>query len=55
MWRAKIDGNRIRDAKNVAVLRELGWDVLIVWECEVRDQARLASRLREFLLPDRRG
>jgi len=52
-WRAKIDGNRIRDAKNVAALRELGWDVLIIWECEVREQARLASRLCEFL-PDLR-
>lgn len=48
-WRVKIEANRIRDAKNVVALRELGWDVLIVWECEVRDQARLASRLRGFL------
>ena len=51
-WRAKIEGNRIRDVKNVAALRELGWDVLIVWECEVRGCAQLADRLREFLLSD---
>lgn len=48
-WRDKIEANRIRDAKNIAALRELGWDVLVVWECEVRDQARLASNLRDFL------
>lgn len=48
-WRAKIDANRIRDMRNVVALRELGWDVLVVWECEVRDQPSLANRLREFL------
>jgi DNA mismatch endonuclease, patch repair protein len=53
-WQAKIDGNRIRDAKNVAALYELGWDVLVVWECQMRNHAGLATRLREFL-PDLRG
>jgi DNA mismatch endonuclease (patch repair protein) len=53
-WRAKIEDNRIRDAKNVAALRELGWGVLVVWECELRDQERLGRLLREFL-PDRRN
>lgn len=48
-WRAKIEGNRKRDQRSVAALRELGWDVLIVWECEVRDSVRLESRLRDFL------
>jgi DNA mismatch endonuclease, patch repair protein len=48
-WRAKIEANRARDVRNVAALRALAWDVLVVWECEVRDQVQLASRLREFL------
>lgn len=48
-WQAKIDGNRARDQKNVAALRELGWSVLIVWECEVRDPIWLAIRLLSFL------
>ncbi|UCV21484.1 very short patch repair endonuclease [Ferribacterium limneticum] len=49
-WRIKIEANQMRDAKNVVALRELGWGVLIVWECEVRDQEQLANRLRDFLL-----
>lgn len=49
-WRIKIEANQIRDAKNLLALRELGWDALIVWECEVRDQEQLANRLRDFLL-----
>ena len=48
-WRAKIRGNQNRDSRNLTALRELGWDVLIVWECEVRDSARLTNRLRDFL------
>ncbi len=49
MWRVKIEGNRIRDVKNIAALRELGWNVLVVWECEARDPVWLANRLRKFL------
>jgi DNA mismatch endonuclease (patch repair protein) len=48
-WRAKIEGNQKRDLRNLTSLREQGWNVLIVWECEVRDSARLANLLRDFL------
>lgn len=48
-WKAKIDGNRARDQKNATALQELGWGVLIVWECEVRDPTWIANRLRSFL------
>jgi DNA mismatch endonuclease (patch repair protein) len=48
-WRAKIEGNQKRDRRNLSELRELGWEVLIVWECEVRDSIGLTDRLRSFL------
>ncbi len=48
-WRAKIDGNKARDKKSAAALRALGWTVLIVWECEVRDLLHLTNRLGHFL------
>lgn len=48
-WRAKIEGNQKRDQRNVTALREQGWNVLIVWECEVRDSARLTNLLCDFL------
>jgi DNA mismatch endonuclease, patch repair protein len=40
-WRQKIDRNRQRDAQSAQMLSELGWRVLTIWECEVRDVARL--------------
>ena len=32
-WNHKLDGNVARDAANYARLRELGWAVLLIWEC----------------------
>lgn len=32
-WKGKITGNRQRDARNLAQLREGGWRVLVIWEC----------------------
>ncbi|WP_332815978.1 very short patch repair endonuclease [Ramlibacter sp.] len=33
-WRAKFQANVDRDQRNIVRLQELGWRVLIVWECE---------------------
>lgn len=35
-WQNKISGNVERDAKAVKALKELGWRVLTVWECELK-------------------
>ncbi|WP_229519994.1 very short patch repair endonuclease [Massilia oculi] len=48
-WQAKIERTKCRDAKNVESLAQAGWAVLILWECELKDQAELARRLSEFL------
>jgi DNA mismatch endonuclease, patch repair protein len=50
-WAAKVEGNRRRDQRNLDALGALGWHVLVVWECEVRDAIRLEERLRAFLEP----
>ncbi|MGY2221717.1 very short patch repair endonuclease [Pseudomonas gingeri] len=51
-WNPKFEGNVARDARKEAQLQELGWRVLIVWECETKDLAALDVRLRrEFGLP----
>ncbi|HVR91635.1 MAG TPA: very short patch repair endonuclease [Novosphingobium sp.] len=35
-WRTKIEGNSARDTDALANLAELGWNVEVVWECELR-------------------
>jgi DNA mismatch endonuclease (patch repair protein) len=48
-WLAKIGRNRARDLANDAALRALGWRVETVWECELKDEARVRERLLKLL------
>ena len=48
-WRRKFDDNVRRDERVIAALRDLGWDVLVVWECETSDENLLRRTLIEFL------
>ena len=44
-WEAKIGRNRARDAANSEALAALGWRVLTLWECELKDEAAVTARL----------
>ena len=44
-WKAKFARNVQRDRRGQAELRSLNWQVIIVWECELRDPTALAERL----------
>lgn len=48
-WGPKLAGNAERDARQARALRRLGWNVMTVWECEVRDLEKLERRIRRFL------
>jgi DNA mismatch endonuclease (patch repair protein) len=53
-WQAKFDRNTARDARNADTLRQGGWNVATIWECETRDPDRLTDQLRSiFNIPDR--
>ncbi|HEU4635184.1 MAG TPA: very short patch repair endonuclease [Edaphobacter sp.] len=49
-WKGKIARNRKRDRSTIVALSKLGWDSLIVWECEIKSCPKLGSTLREFLV-----
>jgi len=51
-WLPKLEGNRRRDIANVERLEALGWQVLLVWECELRDREQLRNVLRRFIEGD---
>lgn len=40
-WKQKIEGNRARDARNLADLRADGWRILTVWECAIKGRAKM--------------
>lgn len=48
-WIAKFRKNKSRDARNQSELRDLGWQVLVIWECELHNQDALAARIKGFL------
>jgi DNA mismatch endonuclease, patch repair protein len=48
-WQRKFARNIARDAAAAEALRCLGWKVVVIWECETRDGAALAERLRRAL------
>jgi len=52
-WIAKFERNRARDERQLSEAEALGWSVLILWECEVEDEASLRRRLEEFVGPTR--
>lgn len=39
-WKKKIHGNEAHDREVYKALVELGWRVLIIWECELRKKCR---------------
>ena len=36
-WENKILNNKLRDRKNYQLLYDLGWNVIIIWECELKN------------------
>ena len=38
-WQEKLERNRTRDSENIEKLRNSGWRVIIIWECELKKPA----------------
>jgi len=48
-WLPKIEANKYRDARNVSELHALGWKVLILWQCELRDFDLAIGKAQDFV------
>ena len=48
-WGPKLQRNVERDQQNLSDLQHKGWQTLVVWECEMKDEAALVEHLRTFL------
>ena len=51
-WQNKFEGNVVRDKRNETALRDLGWKVMVIWECETKDHEAVAARIESFLRRD---
>lgn len=53
-WLEKIGKNVERDKRDIGLLREQGWRVMVVWECALRGRLKLSAqalseRLEEWI------
>ena len=48
-WTGKFRENVARDRRNEAALIRLGWQVIVIWECETRVQANVEECLLNHL------
>ena len=51
-WIPKIQNNAQRDVKNQKILKEEGWNVVVIWECELKKEKfnETMSRLENTIL-----
>lgn len=50
-WLPKLEKNVERDKRNIQELRRSGWEVLVLWECEVESDEKLTEKMVRFLGP----
>ena len=48
-WHPKFERTVARDARNINTLLEQGWDSLVLWECQMRNEDALLKKLIHFL------
>ena len=48
-WKPKLARNRKRDRATEKALRHQGWELLIIWQCEVDTVISISDRIEEFL------
>ncbi|MEZ5748247.1 MAG: very short patch repair endonuclease [Paracoccaceae bacterium] len=46
-WKPKLEANVKRDAEKDTELRSLGWQVLVFWECEIRNDGLIEKIVRD--------
>jgi DNA mismatch endonuclease, patch repair protein len=48
-WNEKLDKNIERDERKESELKNAGWKVLTVWDCEIKDENLLIEKIKKFL------
>ena len=51
-WNEKLNKNIDRDKRQQKEIKNMGWKVLVVWQCEIRKPSKLLEKLERFLNPN---
>lgn len=49
-WVPKLRRNKFRDQEHQNSLKKLGWKVLVIWECEIKELNKMNKKIINFLL-----
>lgn len=45
-WKEKLYGNKERDENNIRRLKEMGWSVIVIWECDLKTEIHKETLIR---------
>ena len=48
-WQEKINKNIERDSRNIIQLKEKGWSVIIIWQCEMKNKEDKEIRFNKLI------
>lgn len=48
-WLPKLEKNKKRDDENLKRLMEMGWKILVIWECELSNNIKIKKIIKSFL------
>jgi DNA mismatch endonuclease, patch repair protein len=51
-WIPKLESNRRRDEVTRHRLSDMGWNFLLIWECETKDMSKLKENIESFMEGD---
>ena len=49
-WNTKIQRNQERDKRNIEQLEKDGWKVIVLWECEIKENFEKKKKKLDFIL-----
>jgi DNA mismatch endonuclease (patch repair protein) len=48
-WKPKLRSNAARDKQSLRRLKQLGWQSLVIWECELKQPDQVLRTVTDFL------
>lgn len=48
-WKNKLQKNVVRDKQEMKTLINMGWRVIVIWECEISSKAKQVTRLSHLV------
>ena len=48
-WKNKLEGNKLRDKLKESQLKDLGWKVIIIWECQLKQRINVQDLIKDLV------